>query len=211
MENIKQNILDASRKLFNEAGFSQVTIRMIANKLEISSGNLNYHFRKREDILEALYFEMVAIFDERVQRLGDQPISLKLMKADIQTSMKRMVDYRFFWSDLYYLLKSNDKIKHHFIKVKADRINGYKMVFDFLMDLKTLKKPSFAQEYPFLIDRMIDYSNTWLYASELYEVKKNSVETVEVASFQLLSMLYPYLTASGHQDFQNLFPGFMLR
>ena len=208
MRNAKQKILDTSRHLFNDLGFSQVTIRMIANKLEISSGNLNYHFRKREDILEALYFEMVKVFDQRIERLGDEQISLQLMQADIQASMQRMIDYCFFWTDLYYLLKSNGKIKKHFIAVKTERVDGYKMVFEVLMNQKILKKTSFANEHRFLIQRMIDYSNTWLYASQLYDTKKNSIEMIRTASFQLLSMLYPYLTTLGQQHFQDLFADF---
>ena len=69
--------MDGSRKLFNELGFSQVTIRMIASELGFSSGNLNYHFRKRADILEALYFEMVEVFDKRIQDLSEARIQSK--------------------------------------------------------------------------------------------------------------------------------------
>ena len=65
----KKLILEAARTLFNERGYSQVTIRMIAVKLNMSSGNLNYHYKKREDIFEALYFEMVSEFDERIKYL----------------------------------------------------------------------------------------------------------------------------------------------
>ena len=48
---------------------------MIAVELKISSGNLNYHFKNREDVLEALYFEMVSEFDSRVNQLGETEIS----------------------------------------------------------------------------------------------------------------------------------------
>ena len=88
MKNTRQKILDTSRNLFNDLGYSQVTIRMIASKLNMSSGNLNYHFRKREDILEALYFEMVQVFDERVQTLDSKQISLKLMAVSCSHSQK---------------------------------------------------------------------------------------------------------------------------
>lgn len=64
MKNTKQQILEAARKRFNKSGYMQATICMIASKLGISSGNLNYHFCKREDILEALYFAMVKQFDK---------------------------------------------------------------------------------------------------------------------------------------------------
>ena len=69
MSKKKKLILDTAKALFNEKGYHNVTIRMIALKMNMSSGNLNYHFKKREDIFEALYFEMVSEFDERIDLL----------------------------------------------------------------------------------------------------------------------------------------------
>jgi len=114
MNATKRKILSASRALFNQLGFSNVTIRMIALQLNMSSGNLNYHFKKREDILEALYFEMVEVFDVRIENLGKTKLSLATIKKDVELSMHRMVKYHFFWTDLYSLLRLNDKIRLHF-------------------------------------------------------------------------------------------------
>lgn len=206
MKDTKHKILDKSRYLFNNFGYSQVTIRMIASELKMSSGNLNYHFKKREDILETLYFEMVKVFDKRVEVLKDQVISLEFMQSNIQISMERMVEYRFFWTDLYNLLRSSKKIKDHFEAVKKDRIKGYFFVFECFNNQSVLKKATFHKEYKLLIERMIEYSNTWLYYSILYENKKNSEDIIKQASFQLLLMMYPYLTSSGKKEFRNLHP-----
>ncbi|HKK77508.1 MAG TPA: TetR family transcriptional regulator [Saprospiraceae bacterium] len=207
MKNTKQKILNAARKLFNTFGYSQVTIRMIATELGMSSGNLNYHFRKREDILEALYFEMVEVFDQRIQQLERQNFSLKSMKLDIQTSMQRMIDYRFFWTDLYFLLKDHPKIRFHFEQAKKDRIKGSHFVFDYFIQHQLLLPPSFPEEHALLIERMIDYSNTWLYASGLYKTRKDPAVLVEEASQHLLLMLFPYLSPEGRQQFRLLEPG----
>ncbi|MEO1216809.1 MAG: TetR family transcriptional regulator [Bacteroidota bacterium] len=208
MSNTRQKICDAARSLFNEQGYNRVTIRMIATALNMSSGNLNYHFRKKEDILESLYFEMVEVFDSRVQQLDKQEISLGLMQAGIRSSMMRMIEYRFFWTDLYFLLKSNEKIGIHFEKVKTDRINGYELVFNSLIQKEILHISSFPREHQFLIEGMIDYSNTWLYASSLYKSTNSHIEIVDEASFRLLFKLYPYLTKMGKRHFKNLYPGF---
>ena len=50
----KQEILNCARNMFNEKGYDQVSMRAIANKLNISVGNLTYHFNKKEDIFKAL-------------------------------------------------------------------------------------------------------------------------------------------------------------
>lgn len=53
-EQIKDKILDTSRQLFNEKGYHNVSMREIAHSLNISVGNLTYHFNKKEDILKEL-------------------------------------------------------------------------------------------------------------------------------------------------------------
>ena len=204
MRNTKKKILDTSRLLFNELGYSQVTIRMIALKLNMSSGNLNYHFKKREDILEALYFEMVLEFDERIRRLDNQTASLQMIKEEMKTSMERMVLYQFFWTDLYNLLMLNNKIKTHFEKAYQDRKQGTRFLFRMMIGDNLLNKEAFDNEYEFLTERMISFSNTWLYASSLYKNERITESYIDNQSNILLSMLYPYLTSFGKQEFERL-------
>ena len=208
MKNTKHRILNTSRQLFNKLGYSQVTIRMIALELKMSSGNLNYHFQKREEILEALYFEMVEVFDKRVEELENQPLSLKFMKVNIQISMERMVQYRFFWTDLYNLLKSSIIINAHFESVKKERESGYLFLFKNFINQDILKKSSYSNEYLLLIERMVNFSNVWIYASSLYDSKIINDVTIERASFHLLSMMYPYLTSRGKREVRNLYSDF---
>jgi AcrR family transcriptional regulator len=206
MNKTKEKILNAAKGLFNELGFSQVTIRMIAERLKMSSGNLNYHFRKREDILEALYFEMVRPFDERVEQLGEEKISLASMQRDIFSSMQRMLEYHFIWTDLHYILSSSPNIQSHFNKVLIERKNGYRFLFQYFQEQKILKKLDSKKEYEWLIDRMIDFSNTFLYASILYEGKTLDEAYLRYATELLMSNIYPYLTEKGKEDFKQLYP-----
>ena len=207
MSKTKQKILDVSKGLFNANGFSNVTIRMIAQELNMSSGNLNYHFKKREEILEALYFEMVAVFDARVNNLSSSTISLENTKKEVVSSMQRMYEYRFFWTDLYNLLRINDKIKSHFLDVYSKRVGGYNFLFSSFIDMNILKPFELENEKDALIERMIAYSNTWLYHSFVYHDKIKK-EFIEVHAYRLLVMLFPYLTNMGKEQFKTLFSDF---
>lgn len=53
-ENIKEEIIQNSRDLFNTHGYHEVTMRMIANKCNISVGNLTYYYAKKKDIMKEL-------------------------------------------------------------------------------------------------------------------------------------------------------------
>jgi len=203
MKNRRENILSTARQLFNIKGYSNVTIRMIAIELEISSGNLNYHFKKREDILEALYFEMVTEFDTRVKGLAKRELTLQNIRNDIQASMERMVDYHFFWTDLYNLLRLNNNIKSHFQEVYTNRFNGYLFLFKILSGKGIIQKFESDKQKNILIEQMISYDNTWLYNSFLYD-KKITEKYIDSKVDSLLFMLYPFFTEKGKVAYQNL-------
>ncbi len=52
--NTKDKILEKSLELFNNQGVHNVGVRDIARALEISPGNMSYHFPKKEDVILAL-------------------------------------------------------------------------------------------------------------------------------------------------------------
>ncbi len=203
MNKKKKLIIEGAKTLFNEKGYSQVTIRMIALKLEMSSGNLNYHYQKREDIFEALYFEMVAAFDERLAKLEDVEVSIPQIRQDIEQSMHRMIDYKFFWTDLYNLLSVSDHVKTHFQAVYKSRIDGCLLLFEKLEKQGLMRGSSFKLEYHFLAEQIVNYGNTWLYASNLYANKNENIAKV---ANTLLSFFYPYLTPKGQLEFKNEMP-----
>lgn len=202
MKSTKAKILATAKACFNDLGYSNVTIRMLASALEISSGHLNYHFKTREDILEALYFEMVEEFDNRIGQLGQQEITFQTIRHDIYHSLQRMLAYRFIWTDLYNLLRLNEAIKKHFESVYAKRFGGYEFLFDHLSSKGLLRDFESAAERQYLIERMIAFSNTWLYNSIIYDREIDEAYMLQ-QSHHLMAMLYPYLTAMGKADFKK--------
>ena len=203
MKSTKEKILDNSRRLFNEQSYSSVTIRMIAKTLKMSSGNLNYHFKKREEILEALYFEMTKEFDYRLSSFSEMEVSINQIKIEIKLTMKRMIDYQFFWTDLYNILNLNDNIKTHFHKIYDSRFESYIFLFTQLKKNKLMKVSILDWECQNLAEQMILYSNTWLYSTVLYGGKINE-SVIEKKANTLLSILYPYLTVKGKKEFYEI-------
>ncbi len=204
MSKTKKRILDTAKALFNAQGFRNVTIRMIAEELDMSSGNLNYHFKKREDILEALYFEMVSVFDKRIEDLPETIFSIKQIYADISISMERMVEYRFFWTDMYHILQEHNIIQAHFNRVYEKRKAGFIFLCRELVKTGQMLTPCFKGQYEELSEVMINYGNTWIYASLLYN-EDLTKDKIKISAKAMLQMLYPYLEDKVKNEFQVMF------
>jgi hypothetical protein len=119
--------------------------------------------------------------------------------------MNRMIEYKYFWTDLYNLLGVSDKVNKHFQEVYKNRIDGCLFLFKKMKSQNLMTDSSFKFEYDFLAERMINYGNTWLYSTGLYS---NSLELKSIDNQVniLLSMLYPLLAPKGQKEFKNLLP-----
>ena len=53
-QNTKGDIIACARRLFEAQGYNGVSMRDIAKALDISVGNLTYHFKKKEALIEAI-------------------------------------------------------------------------------------------------------------------------------------------------------------
>jgi AcrR family transcriptional regulator len=57
-ETTKDKIISKAIDMYNAQGFSNITSRDIAKELEMSHGNLEYHYKNKEAILAAIYDRM---------------------------------------------------------------------------------------------------------------------------------------------------------
>ena len=97
MKSTREKILEAALDLFNEYGLSKVSQRLIAEKLAISPGNLTYHFKLKEDIEEALYFELVAKIDDKIKEFYGQEMNLQSIVNISGEMFKLFYVYRFIF------------------------------------------------------------------------------------------------------------------
>lgn len=112
-----QRILDASLSMFNAQGEPNVTTNHIADELEISPGNLYYHFRNKDDIIEHLF----ARFEERMDTALAAPQGRLPGLEDIWLQLHHVFeciwDYRFLYRDLVEILSRNRRLRMRFARI----------------------------------------------------------------------------------------------
>ncbi|MFQ2132356.1 TetR/AcrR family transcriptional regulator [Aeromonas hydrophila] len=110
----RDRILAAALAQFNLLGEPTVTTSAIAAELEMSQGNLYYHFHNKEEIVNALFGE----FEQEMAHLLDT-ITPPLNEAeDIWFFLHLMFEliwkYRFFYYDISTLMSGNHKVELRF-------------------------------------------------------------------------------------------------
>lgn len=118
--NIKDEILQTAKMLFNRNSYDAVSMRDIARATGISVGNLTYHFPRKADILLSLLSlsRNPGLYTIEVRCLAD-------MDALIRNLLLSVVDYSFYFQNVGYFMAdaelkeneclSSDVIKQNFL------------------------------------------------------------------------------------------------
>src|SRR2546426_12536817 len=69
----RERILEIARDLIGKRGYTSTSISQIADRLGTSKAALYYHFKSKEEILDALLSEPVVAFRELAQRAAALP------------------------------------------------------------------------------------------------------------------------------------------
>ncbi len=110
----RDKILLASLELFNERGERNVTTNHISAFLEISPGNLYYHFRNKSDIIYQIFLEYEKLVDYYLQTPQDRPLTLNDMMFYLESVFDGLWSYRFFHRDLEFLLDSDERLRRDY-------------------------------------------------------------------------------------------------
>lgn len=118
MVNTKQRIIAASIELFNERGERNVTTNHIAAYLGISPGNLYYHFRNKEDIIDAIYECYLEYIESCFMPLpGSLPPADRIIRY-LEEVFAGIWQFRFFYTSLPGILQQNAALKQRYIRVQ---------------------------------------------------------------------------------------------
>ncbi len=68
-------VLDATRELVRERGFTGTTTRQIAKKCELSEATLFFYFKSKDEILTSLLFEGIALMRTGLDEIAEAELS----------------------------------------------------------------------------------------------------------------------------------------
>lgn len=195
----RDKILQTALNLFNKHGVPNITLRRIASEMFISQGNLNYHFKHREDIIEALYFQLFETFETEKSKLDTEKMDFQFVLDSTKAGMEALFKYRFLMIDFNQNMRENPKLHEHFKQLEEVRKKTYLYSFDLAIKAGIMRAPAFEGEYDGLNERIRVFSDFWIASAEVYNEPPE--HTVDKYHNLLVEMFFPYFTREAQREF----------
>ena len=191
MTDTRQNILDTAKRLFTERGYNAVSVADIAGELGISKGNLTYHFRKKENIMQA-------IMDVLDPQMPDTiPSSLVEMNDYIIHLESVTQDNVFYFRNYSQIAGLSEKQREK----QRKALNIHRTVMEqALASLKQSGDILKEANYSITTEALFLMTVYWRSFEEMFKGDISDASFCERA----WSMLIPFLTEKGIQEYKQL-------
>ncbi|MBX2986989.1 MAG: TetR/AcrR family transcriptional regulator [Bdellovibrionaceae bacterium] len=192
----KSRILKAALKLFNESGSDAVTTHDIAEQAQLSPGNLYYHFKNKNAIIRALFYE-IEIFSVMKWR-EKSPAHREVRFADFMSFyFGGLAKHKFFFRELASILKNDPILAREWRGV-------YERLFSVMKEsLQGWVKQGLIKPFRQPEEEDIFIETIWILAgfSQVHhEARHGFKKNVSEESQRLLArFLYPYHTEKGQR------------
>lgn len=190
----RERILAESQRLMNERGAQAIGTTQIAEALQISPGNLYYHFKNKEEIVRTLFDDLEADFRDTLTEDVGPPIGPTRFAGFYLRALNVMWSYRFFFGGTLHLLRQDEELARRYRELQAwgvDTLEGIarQLVKDGVMDkLKGAKGLRSVATNTWLI-----WSN-WVRFVQISSPDQSIGREEMVAGVaQILDVLTPYL------------------
>jgi AcrR family transcriptional regulator len=199
----RARILDGSLQLFNERGEARVATGHIAASLGMSPGNLYYHFRNKDQIVEELF----ARFEERVD-LGPGPAAAPAHAVEnlwlyLHLLLESVWEYRFLYRNLDDIVSRNRRLSERFSRILEGQSRALSGLLLALSDAGALQAS--PEERAALAANLLVVATFWLeYDTLSRRGSRTGAPQLGQGAYQVMSMAAPYLAGDARRHFEQL-------
>lgn len=196
----RDRILHKSLELFNELGEPNVTTLLISDELEISPGNLYYHFKSKIDILTELFDhyeqEMFGLLE-----VPDAPMDIEDQWFFLHLIFEGIARYRFIYNDVVNVMNRHDKLKIRFQKIIRKKKEATARVLNNLQKEGSLSAS--ASELEALCDNIVMTATFWI-SYAIISLDEIDDDTLSRGVYQVISLVAPYLEGEKRHQLEYL-------
>lgn len=199
----RERIVETSLRLFNEFGEPNVTTTVIADELNISPGNLYYHYRNKDEITNTIFHS----FEREVEALLAAPAQRATNVEDLWLFLHLLFEaiwrYRFLYRDLNDLLSRNRLLEIHFKQILERKVAAAGTLCRGLAEAGALRAT--PGEIDALATNMVVVITYWL-SFEYVRNPRNPQEGPIAArgAYHVMALLAPFLVGEARALVEKL-------
>jgi AcrR family transcriptional regulator len=188
----RERILETALLLFNRFGAPHITTADIADEMEISPGNLYYHFRNKDQIIAELF----AAFERRLDGLLALPEGRDAGVEDLWLLLhllfESMWDHRFLFRDLDEILSRNRKLASRFARIMRRGVGTVIELCRGLVEAGAMQASE--REIAALAENVGLVATYWISYQKINAPERTAeAVSLDLAAYQVLALIAPFL------------------
>lgn len=196
----KDKILDAAARCFNRDGLVNVRLQHIGDEAQyMSVGNLAYHYRTKELIVQAIWERLVA--EQRVLMAEFRVLPLfEDVERYLRSSFALQQRYLFFYQDTLELMRAYPAIA----VAHRQHLAWQSQQFNEMLRFNAARGafvPMAAEGHARLAQLFCMTAETWLYRQRVLD---QPAEDFQAYRDSLWALLLPCMTQMGNMEFSQL-------
>jgi AcrR family transcriptional regulator len=199
----RERILELSLALFNDFGEPNVTTTVIADEMNISPGNLYYHFRNKDEIVNSIFADFEREMDALLAMPARRQVNVEDVWLYLHLAFELMWKFRFIYRDLNDLLSRNRIIETHFQRILEAGMRVAQALAEGMRDAGEIAASD--AELRALAANMVLVATYWL-NFEYVRAPRKPVDSAAMGrgAYQLMSMVAPFLQGDARRLFEKL-------
>lgn len=190
-----ERILEVTLSLFNRFGEPNVSTTLISAELNISPGNLYYHYPAKDELINALFDRFERALNDLLNA-GDDVRNVEDAWFFMHTLFELIWEYRFLYRDLNDLLSKNRRLETHFQLILKNKTRAVKALLDGMRRSGALQIDS--REMEATATSMVVVLTYWLSFEYVRDPRKalepsNAQAALLRGAQHVLNLMAPYL------------------
>ncbi|MBL8510465.1 MAG: TetR family transcriptional regulator [Betaproteobacteria bacterium] len=178
--------------------------------MNISPGNLYYHFRNKDEIIHHLFADFEKAIDVAPSDIIDAGNAMEDLWLYLHLMFEKIWAYRFLYRNLDDLTARDSKLKSHFNIIIGHKRQAMVGFCNALVNVKAMQASEV--EIAALTENVLVVASYWLNYVHLKMRKgqdENPEESLTRGIFQVMSLLLPYLQGEARAHLTHLMKNYI--
>lgn len=201
-EETQKLIIDTAIALFNDRGTKAISTNRIADECSLSRGLLHYHFKTKQDIIQAIFLRIDREMDDTWYQDHDHP-TIEHALFMFERKVNLILRYRFFSWELFGLLRNDPQLKSMYLHSRRRREKEVRSFFDELIRAGVMVTPKAPASLDTLLQISWLVSDQWIYQLELKGEEINA-KNIRRGFSLIYQGFEPYFTADALAEYRRV-------